>query len=141
MKIKYTNEEILKAFVLVIEIVSKNGQYINHFYSGDKDTRFLAASNVFKENNMPDVYSLTDKQRGYYIDFYNEDIKNNFNKLVEFGKGEIKTIGIVEEYLKNQYEGHLAFEENNELGKTETKYIDILEDKDIDDKYEPELPF
>jgi hypothetical protein len=87
MKIKYTKKKFESICVSNRNSIKKTVNILNHFYMVIKILDF-AASNVFKENNMPDVYSWTDKQRGYYILNY-EDIKNNFNKL-SLSKGEIK---------------------------------------------------
>ena len=142
MVIEHTEEELLKAFEIMIQHVSRNGQITDHFYSGDKDTRILAASNVFRKNNIPDLYDLTDKQRNYYTELYRNDIEVIYDELVKFGKEEFEKIRIVEEYLKKEFDSYSNIEINKDSSDSlKNKGIDILDDKDISDDYESELPF
>lgn len=99
--IKFSREEIekipveeqKKAFEIVYSIIHNEANFVDNYYSGDKDTLFEAR----------DIVAEKLKISKDQINFENESLKEEFDKLVEYGKNFKIMDDMLLKYIKNAY--------------------------------------
>ena len=99
-------EKQIKALEVVEEIISNRCQMIGYFYSGDKDTKIEAFSNVLVSKGLPRFYELSQEKINEYKTKFSDEIENEYKKLCEFGNIEFKNANICWDYVKkilNEY--------------------------------------
>ncbi len=89
-RIKYTNEEKFNALVIVKQLVNNAVELNDYLYSGDKDTRFEAATIIFHKHGLASFYELNKEDREKYWNLYEDEINEQFHKLVGDWKEEQK---------------------------------------------------
>jgi hypothetical protein len=96
----------IKALEVVEEIISSRCQMIDHLYSGDKDTRIEAFTNILVKNGLPSFYDLSKDEIKEYSNTYSLEIDEEYDRLCQFGSTEFKDANICWGYIKkllNEY--------------------------------------
>lgn len=96
----------IKALEVVEELISSRCQMIDHFYSGDKDTRIEAFSNILVKNGLLSFYELSKDEVKEYSTKFSNEIDEEYTRLCQFGEVEFKNANICWEYIKkmlNEY--------------------------------------
>lgn len=99
-------EKEINALEVVEEIISNRCQLIDHFYSGDKDTKIEAFNHILEKNGLPNFYELSKVEIKEYENKFSKEIDDEYTRLCEFGSNEFKNANICWEYIKkllNEY--------------------------------------
>jgi hypothetical protein len=139
MNRNYKEKEIMKAFSIVEQIISDNNQVVDHFYSGDKDTRFEAMDSVLKKHGITNFNTLSVEEREKYSVKYSEELNEELIGLVTFRNLELTNGDISLKFIKKLRDLYIGYDSWSKLKPTlPTNNGVTIKNHDDDDD---DLPF
>ena len=99
-------KEQIGALKIVSELFLGELQFIEHFYSGDKDTRFMAMNELLMKKGLGNnAYEVDSEILSKYEKEYKEEYDEIFNGIIDGGKKEMcrlkGALQLINGYLEN----------------------------------------
>ena len=102
-------DDIINALTIVKEFVNYESQLTDYFFSGDKDTYRIAFDNIVFKHSLIGIDDMPKEDRLKYSSKFSNEISKECDRLVEFGKEEMKNLDIVSKFINQGLESKQEF--------------------------------